>query len=238
MKEYYKQRLREARGEPDTSELDRQLRSVDDAFIAGYPRGPMHRAEVARNERVRGRINPNRPQSLEMSLASDSLMPAELVRSFLDLNKDQAAELEERPRSKSKGDPRKDPEVVQTGRMNADAFAQLSTFPTRSNPPGTIPAHLANNPALVAHHQQANSAWRYSPTGETEYYDPTRHPTNPAMRGVSLYPRCTITRVGVFAGIHMTGEYCCYERILQAETTRGAWRTRHQRTRQTTTLGR
>lgn len=177
----YKQmeELREARGEPDTSELDRQLRSVDDAFIAGYPRGPIHRAEVARNERVRGRINPNRPQSLEMSLASDSLMPAELVRSFLDLNKDQAAELEEPPRSKSKGDPKKDPEAVQTGRINADAFANLSTFPTRSNPPGTIPAHLANNPALVAHHQQANAAWRYSPTGETEYYDPTRHPTNP-----------------------------------------------------------
>lgn len=180
MKEHYKQRLNEGlAGEPDTRELDRQLRSVDDAFIAGYPRGQMHRAEVARNERVRGRINPINRKKLWISLTSTDDTPEKLARRALVLNKDEAAALEEPSRSKSKGDPRKDPELVQTGRMNADAFAQLSTFPTRSNPPGTIPAHLANNPALVAHHQQANAAWRYSPTGETEYYDPTRHPTNP-----------------------------------------------------------
>ena len=181
LKEHYKQRLNEARGEPDTRELDRQLGLLDTAFIAGYPRGEMHRAEVARAERVRGAINPHRPGSIEMAMARGLLpaVPAELARSFLALNKDQAAELEEPSRSKSKGDPRHVRSYINTLRKNSEFYRDLPTFPTRSNPLGTVPGYLANNQALAGHRRQSAAAWRYSPTGETEYYDPTRHPHNP-----------------------------------------------------------
>ena len=181
MKEQYKHRLDEARGEPDTRELDRQLGLLDTAFIAGYPRGEMHRAEVARAERVRGAINPHRPGSIEMAMARGLLpaVPAELARSFLALNKDQAAELEEPSRSKSKGDPRHVRSYINTLRKNSEFYRDLPTFPTRSNPLGTVPGYLANNQALAGHYRQSAAAWRYSPTGETEYYDPTRHPHNP-----------------------------------------------------------